>query len=240
MRPSSATKYIVWGVYWCKESGSPWRSIDWIGEQYNKVGAMWQKAKWQRHVEPHSIEPILAIIIESDKGIFRAERGKVQHALCTGAIIAGYGSWIISSGSIAFSLVTRRPKPAPNHPELELFFFFWQGWHLQKCHVNTLKYLNSYSPQNAVLSPVCRPLKHVKNTRLFCICEVKAGLEPRNTDRNWALLCSRQENKVTCSAVRLASWYLFCLLSCLHSRMNKWSGSYFCYTASKLLKILWN
>lgn len=71
--PSSATKYIVRGVYWCNESGSPWRSIDWIGEQYNKVGTVWQKAKWQRHIEPHSIEAILAIIIESDKGIFRAE-----------------------------------------------------------------------------------------------------------------------------------------------------------------------
>lgn len=52
-----------------------------FGEQYNKVGAVWQKAKWRRHVEPHSIQPILAIIRESDKGIFRAERG--ESATCT-------------------------------------------------------------------------------------------------------------------------------------------------------------
>lgn len=169
MRPSSATRYIVWGVYWCNESGSPWRSIDWIGEQDNKVGAVWQKAKWGRHVEPHSREPILAIIMESDNGIFRAERGKVQHAVCTGAIIAAYGSWLILPGSVAISLVTKRTNPAPNYPKLERFFF-WQGWfffflinnnsdsNIEIQWAVNPHYLHSYSPPNTVLSPVCRPL----------------------------------------------------------------------------------
>lgn len=52
-----STNDIMLAVYWRNESGSPWRSIDWLWEQYNRVGSVWQKAKWGRHVEPHSIEP---------------------------------------------------------------------------------------------------------------------------------------------------------------------------------------
>lgn len=135
-------------------------------------------------------------------------------------------------------------KTSPNSSTIWTFFFFWAKMTVLD-NVNrdlnveiqlplNFKHLNSSSLQKTVFSPICRLLKNARVLRLWN----KGWIEPQNSDRNWAILCSRQENKVTCSAVRLASWYLFCWLSCLHSRMNKWSGSHFCYTASKLLTIV--
>lgn len=80
------TNYIMLAIYWRNESGSPWRSIDWVWEQCNREGAMWQKAKWQRHVEPIQECTVLAIITETNEGIFRGER-KI-HTLCPIEMIA--------------------------------------------------------------------------------------------------------------------------------------------------------
>lgn len=94
------------------ESGSPWRSIDWVWEQYNKVGTVWQEAKWQRHVEPRSIEPNISS--HNRKWQRHFQRGEKNCNMHCALVQLLHVIWKLNNfiWQCSLPVYTRRPKTA--------------------------------------------------------------------------------------------------------------------------------